>query len=76
MNITHIKSLAASLLLATTLSACGSDSLPTSSVSSTITTINGQAIAGAVDGTVTVRDGTGAQVATATVTAEIGRAHV
>ncbi len=67
MNITHIKALAASLLLATTLSACGNDSTPTTTTTSTTTTINGQAIAGAVDGTVTVRDAAGVQLATGTV---------
>ena len=69
MNITHIKALAASLLLATTLSACGNDTTPTATATSTSTTINGQAIAGAVDGTVTVRDTAGAQLATGTVSA-------
>ena len=69
MNITHIKSLAASLLLATTLGACGNDTTPTATTTSTTTTINGQAIAGAVDGTVTVRDAAGAQLATGTVSA-------
>jgi hypothetical protein len=69
MNITHIKSLATSLLLATTLSACGNDSTPTTTTTSTSITVNGQAIAGAVDGTVTVRDATGVQLATGTVSA-------
>ncbi len=71
MQHLHIKSLAASLLLALTLTACGNDTAPTSATTSTTTTINGQAIAGAVDGTVTVRDGQGTQVATATVTAGV-----
>ena len=66
MHFTHIKALTASLLLATTLTACGNDNLPTP-VSTSTTIINGQAIAGAVTGSLTVRDGTGAQVATANV---------
>jgi len=56
MNITRIQSLAASLLLATTLSACGSDSTTPTTTTSTSTTINGQAIAGAVNGTLHVHD--------------------
>ena len=70
MHTTHIKSLAASLLPAITLSACGNDTTPTTAITST-TTINGQAIAGAVDGTITVRDTTGTQLATGTVSAGV-----
>ncbi len=69
MNITRIQSFAASLMLAATLSACGSDSLPTTGTTATSVTVNGQAIAGAVDGTVTVRNSAGTQVATSSVTA-------
>ncbi|MDQ7059154.1 MAG: hypothetical protein Q9N62_12360 [Ghiorsea sp.] len=46
----NIKSLAIGLCLATTLTACGSDSLPPNAATSTSTTVNGQAIAGAVNG--------------------------
>ncbi len=69
MNITHIKALATSLLLATTLGACGNDTTPTATATSITTTINGHSIAGAVDGTVTVRDATGTQLVTGTVSA-------
>jgi len=68
MNITRIQSLAASLLLATTLSACGSDSTTPTTTTSTSTTINGQAIAGAVNGTLHVHDANDNHFATATIT--------
>ena len=68
MSITRIQSLAASLLLATTLSACGSDSTSTNPTTSTSTTINGQAIAGAVNGTLHVHDASDVHFATATIT--------
>ncbi len=68
MNIKHITSYAASLMLAATLSACGSDSLPTTGTTSTSTTVNGQAIAGAVNGTLHVHDANDNHFATATIT--------
>jgi hypothetical protein len=68
MNISHIRTLAASLLLASALTACGNDSLPTNNPTSTTTTINGQAIAGAVNGTLHVHDANDNHFATATIT--------
>ncbi|MDX8387913.1 MAG: hypothetical protein R8M46_05190 [Ghiorsea sp.] len=68
MNLTsQLKMFAMTCLIASTLAACTSDGSSTNASSSS-TTVTGQAIAGAVDGNLVVKNTSGNQIATATVT--------